>query len=286
MNDMVTFNEGENEFVMNILDENGERWIPAQQVGAALGTANIRALISRLAERGELKEDIHFRNVSLQNQGGFRSLKLQNPLGGNPNITILSYRGIIRVSMKSEGSRAPLFRDWAEDILYAVMTAGQLEDATGAASPVARQIPAQLWHKIRAAGQGVRLSYRVKLLGLACQMNRLDQTRPASREGVLLDYAALCENICSAPELPADEREESVRDFIAACCLQETGVKVQAADIYSRYAAWYLENVGDETPTATWFGRELAQQFHKAKSQGCVWYYGISLTDEEEQDAR
>ena len=37
---------------------------------------------------------------------------------------MLSYRGIIRVAMRAQGSRAKSFRDWAEDVLIEVMLTG------------------------------------------------------------------------------------------------------------------------------------------------------------------
>ena len=48
----------------------------------------------------------------------------RNHRGGNPNTFIYSYRGIIRISMVSEGKNAIDFRDWAEKVLYEVMTTG------------------------------------------------------------------------------------------------------------------------------------------------------------------
>ncbi|MCP4109206.1 MAG: Bro-N domain-containing protein [Desulfobacteraceae bacterium] len=109
----VLFQTDDQEFPMEIVDHKGERWVSRKQLAEALGVDNIRTLHSRLFERGELKENIHFSE--------FRNDSLRNPKGGNPNIIIYSYRGIIRMGMASEGKRAVAFRDWAEDVLYDAM---------------------------------------------------------------------------------------------------------------------------------------------------------------------
>jgi len=105
------------EYSMDIIDQKGDRWVPSQQVGEALGSTNIRKLIRLLRRNGELQEGKHICNLTLQ---------MLNDAQPRKHL-VLSYRGIIRTSMRSEGSRAPLFRDWAEDVLYAVMTTGRYE---------------------------------------------------------------------------------------------------------------------------------------------------------------
>jgi prophage antirepressor-like protein len=115
-NSVIMFECGDQEFPMEIIDREGDRWVTRKQLEAALGVETLRPLHHRLIERGELKEQIHF--------SGFRFDSIRNPQGGNPNIIIYSYRGIIRVAMASEGTRAAAFRDWAEDVLYEVMVRG------------------------------------------------------------------------------------------------------------------------------------------------------------------
>jgi len=67
-----------------------------------------------LKENSELKEGRHICRVTLQMPGDTQSRK----------YSVLSYRGVIRVAMRSEGKNAVAFRDWAEDVLYEVMVHG------------------------------------------------------------------------------------------------------------------------------------------------------------------
>lgn len=84
----VVFQADDASYSMDIHDANGNRWVPSQQVGEALGNSNIRKLISDLKERGELKEGIHICNLTLQMPGDTQPRK----------YLVLSYRGIIRVA--------------------------------------------------------------------------------------------------------------------------------------------------------------------------------------------
>lgn len=117
MNDIIStlvFSFDDVDYPIDIRDVNGNKWATSQQVGEALGNANIRDLISGLIEKKELKEGIHSCRLTLQMPHDTQPRK----------YLVLSHRGIIRVSMKSEGSRAASFRDWAEDVLYEVMMTG------------------------------------------------------------------------------------------------------------------------------------------------------------------
>lgn len=116
MSELIKFEVEDESYPLEIIDADGNRWVPSQQVGAALGNKNIRKLIRGLIEVNELIEKRHYCNLTLQKSGR-----------GNPNILALSHRGVIRVSMRSEGTRAKQFRDWAEDVLYEVMTTGRYE---------------------------------------------------------------------------------------------------------------------------------------------------------------
>jgi len=88
------------------MDLDGQRWVSAYQVGQALGTQEIRRLIHELEKQGELEDGKHLRSVT--------ELNPQGP--GNPRRIILSWRGVIRVAMRSQGERARHFRDRAEEV--------------------------------------------------------------------------------------------------------------------------------------------------------------------------
>ena len=112
--EVVNFEAEDGEYPLHIMDLDGQRWVSAHQVGEALGNTNIRKLISELEAQGELIPGKHLSNVTLLNSQG----------PGNPRRILLSWRGVIRVAMRSQGARARLFRDWAEEVLYEVMMKG------------------------------------------------------------------------------------------------------------------------------------------------------------------
>jgi len=117
MTNIILFKIGEDEFPIEIIDKNNQRWVTRKQLGNALGVGNLKPLHSRLVERGELQYGIHWRNESLpqHTKEGVTQCR---------EMVIYSYRGIIRVSMHCEGKHAKQFRDWAEDVLYEVMITG------------------------------------------------------------------------------------------------------------------------------------------------------------------
>lgn len=113
MSNVIQFKAQGKQYPLSIIDADGEKWIMAQQLGEALGLKNIRKLIQDLTLSREITEGKHFRPFLLRNSGP-----------GNPTKTILSYRGVIRVAMRSQGQRAREFRDWAEEVLFQVMVSG------------------------------------------------------------------------------------------------------------------------------------------------------------------
>lgn len=122
---VVNFEAGGQVFPLTIHDAEGKRWVPSQQVASALGITNARKLIYGLIDKKELQEGKHYCSLKLQIDPCC-NLKLQQVgKAQSRNYLVLSYRGIIRVSMRSDGVWAHLFRDWAEDVLYEVMMTGR-----------------------------------------------------------------------------------------------------------------------------------------------------------------
>jgi len=117
MGNVIKFHSQGKEYPLSILDADGQNWVYSQQVAEAMGIRNIRSLLQDLIGSREITEERHYRRVTLQNSSP-----------GNPTRTILSYRGVIRVAMRSQGQRAKEFRDWAEEVLYQVMTTGSYLD--------------------------------------------------------------------------------------------------------------------------------------------------------------
>ena len=61
---IIIFEVNNQKFSLEIIDQNGERWITRKQLEAALGVNDIRHLHARLVKRNELKENIQLYKVS------------------------------------------------------------------------------------------------------------------------------------------------------------------------------------------------------------------------------
>ena len=114
MKNVITFQANGKKYDLSVMDRDGQKWTAAQQVGEAMGNKNLQKLVLDMRNRNELKEGIHWNNVSLIQPGNPQRRK----------VLMLSYRGIIRVAMRAQGARASLFRDWAEEVLMQVMLTG------------------------------------------------------------------------------------------------------------------------------------------------------------------
>ena len=99
---------------IEVVDNEGEKWIIANQLADAMGAERraFQKIIQEMEERGELREGVHYRFIPLETKGGMQTCR------------VLSKRGAVRVSMRSDAPRAIEFRDWAEDVLFEVMTTG------------------------------------------------------------------------------------------------------------------------------------------------------------------
>ena len=114
MGNVVKFEAYGKEYPLSIVERDNGKWILAQQVGEAMGVKQIRRLVHELKNLNEIKEEKHCRTVTERRES-------DNKLSQR---VMLSYRGVIRVAMRSQGTRAKEFRDWAEDVLYQVMMTG------------------------------------------------------------------------------------------------------------------------------------------------------------------
>jgi len=114
MGNVVKFEAHGKEYHLSVIINDGQTWVTAQQVGEALGNKNINKLIYGLQELGEIIEGKHWKNVTLLQPGDTQKRAR----------IFLSHKGVIRVAMRSQGTRAREFRDWAEEVLYQVMMTG------------------------------------------------------------------------------------------------------------------------------------------------------------------
>lgn len=166
MGNVVKFEAYGKEYHLSLMDKEGQKWVLAQQVGEALGNNNIRKLIYGLQETGEIIEGKHFSNFTLLNSGE-----------GNPRRIYLSYRGIIRVSMRSQGSRAKEFRDWAEDVLYQVMMTGSYEIDRSLPDAISQAETAGMKKMLIIQSIAERLKIDMEVIGQIIKLRKMGMTQ-------------------------------------------------------------------------------------------------------------
>jgi len=239
MNNVINFSDGIDEYPLEIIDANDDKWILAQQVGEALGNKNIRDLINSLKEKGELTDGKHICKVTLQMVDDTQPRK----------YSILSYRGIIRVSMRSEGERAILFRDWAEDVLYEVMT-------TGSYNMVRNDINRHLLDEARVIERTARIFRAIVFMARTAgfrSSQAIARGNMVTREKTGID----CLDLIGAPYLT---EPDSIGPYISEQCEIKPDLVVSTLDLHDNYKVWCRSKdiipVGRNT-----FFRELLAQY-------------------------
>ena len=126
MSQVLLFKSDGHEFPLEILNRNEQKWVARKQLSGALGVSDLRELHSQLVRKGELREGTHFMTITVMYPDG-------NAGRGNPSRVAYSYRGVIRVSMHCEGSRAVRFRTRRSQILQRLESeqAGQRQKGPG-----------------------------------------------------------------------------------------------------------------------------------------------------------
>jgi len=257
--EIIVFSTDEKNFPFEIIDHKGERWVTRKQLEAALDVSDLRHLHIRLVDRGELKENIHFIR--------FRDDMTRNPQGGNPNTIVYSYRGIIRVSMASEGKNAIIFRDWAEDVLYSVMTTGW-----GYRKPLSkldsRMKAGQFFQKAISEGKRAGLSEKDSVL----------RAYTVTLKETGYDFSdAIPDRFRLSPiNSKTLIAEEALGQFISECCETGKDFKIKAGELYKAYLAWAMEK-NHKPMTQTRFGTEIKKRFDSHRSKKGLFYIGIRL---------
>jgi prophage antirepressor-like protein len=135
MSDIVTKGPSFHSTRFDIVDANGERWVTVKQLAEALGYGRpdeLRRLINRRTQEFSGKVS----HVNLTSIKGERSQQ------------IINYHGMIRAAMLSDAPRAKEFRDWAETVLFTVMTTGSY--LPSASTSVMQEIKRMVLEDIRA----------------------------------------------------------------------------------------------------------------------------------------
>lgn len=216
---VIKFKTADYETDLTIFDREGNRWVPSAQVGEALGSTRIRALVSELTDSGELREGKHWCTLTVHLPGDTQPRK----------YLVLSYRGIIRVAMRSEGKRAKEFRDWAEEVLYEVMMTGRYDIDI---NPGNAFFKSGLLRKFKH--RGLKTSQRLRLLELSSRIAQMDA---AGIENMMGAYDFLCgelvsqaEDGCKVAGLP-----ESIRRFFETRLVFDYEAVTTKDDLYEDY---------------------------------------------------
>jgi prophage antirepressor-like protein len=113
-----------------IYEHKDNKWVTAIELSRALGYGRPDEL-RRLLDR---KSD--------EFQGKLGHVKLTSP-GGMQDTIIINYHGVIRAAMLAKTPKAKAFRDWAEDVLFTVMTQGHIDLRT----PTSLELKQDAFHK-------------------------------------------------------------------------------------------------------------------------------------------
>jgi prophage antirepressor-like protein len=281
-----------------ILDDQNNPWWVAQDVCNILGILNGRQAVNALDDDEHNTVCLTGSRLAASTMAGTVSILVDDnnvtfdnsipSRAGNPNVNVINEPGLYTLIIRSDKPAARIFRRWiTHELIPSLRKKGHYDVAERGNNPKCpppetQVIPDHVLEKIRNSGKHIRLSNRVQLLNLACQMNRIDRETVPTRESILNDYVALCDNISVTEKTLRHEKGmDVIDDFIDERCFREPGAKVKASVIYDRFVDWYRENVGPTLHTSTWFGRNLKEKFNKRKSNGCVYYFGIGLKKEK-----
>ena len=105
----VIFDETE----IDIYKSDGQKWVTTNQFSKALGYERPDLLL-RLISRNSVEFIGKTTTVKLTGVEGERLVSRE--------ISLINYHGVIRASMLAKTSKAREFRDWAENVLFEVMT--------------------------------------------------------------------------------------------------------------------------------------------------------------------
>ena len=132
----------------------GHKWVVVRDLAKALGYVDHRPLFTLLDRNPD------------EFKGKQRVIKLMTTSGWK-DTRVINYHGVIRVAMKSDAPKAVKFRDWAEEVLFQVMTTGSYS-----MKPISRN---PQWQESLSASERLKLAE----MRMSCWMKLAD--RPKSR---------------------------------------------------------------------------------------------------------
>ena len=79
--------------------------------------------------------------------------------------------------------------------------------------------------------------------------------------------------------------EDVIAEFVESSCVEDPDERVQYAEIYQAFSAWYESYRGDKwQPRKKKFGQLMEKKYRKEKIGGVIYFYGLRLKNEWEQD--
>jgi len=263
---IVIFKPNGEEHIIEIRHINGEAWATAQEIGEALGHSNIHNLIRDMKNAGELKEGIHISKVTLDMVGDKQPRK----------YLLLSYRGIIRVSMRTETAVAIKFRDWAEDVLYAVMTTGSYSLREVDKTDKSRYIldHAREMERIdRVFGAYKRMAVKIGLTGHGAIRKANEMTVDSIGINVLemfnMGYLAEIQNLDA---------------FIGEKCVFDPELMILPADLFGAYVKWCADTKRQPIGKLSFYRQIYTEypQIGKRRHETREYLFGIGLQTVEQ----
>jgi putative DNA primase/helicase len=77
--------------------------------------------------------------------------------------------------------------------------------------------------------------------------------------------------------------QDLIADFLEECTENEEMASEGSSQLFARFTAWYIENIGKKVPSGTWFGKQMGERYNKVRINGRSVYQGILLKPTEEE---
>lgn len=244
------------------LDENNEPWWVAKDVCAILGLSNVTMAIDSLDTDERKTVPVSGRTITFSKgiQTDFENT-LSFPEGilknseensdandcntarrGNPNVNVINEPGLYSLIFRSKKPAAKTFRRWiTHEVLPTIRKTGKYETNSQKTESTPAEISDLVRSRMRDSHRGIKLSARIQLMSIVCQVARLDGESHNSDE-IYLKYANLCESMKEAGSLPA--RAPFMDDFVRffeTDCIFDSALSASKADLYEAYERFAQE---------------------------------------------
>ena len=192
---IVTFDKHD----LKLVGLNQERFITLRYLALALQTklGSLKKLVREMRERGELREGVHLKCTPLPTNGGEQL------------TTLVTYRGVIRIAMRSDSPRAARFRDWAEEVLYTVMV-----------GPDTQEVRLLIEKGLKRIGTANDLAARQTCDLILSLRNGEPTTLPMARQASLRDRGFV-----------------TATEWVKKCCPGHTGPYMNGGGRFERFVA-------------------------------------------------